>query len=77
MIPGEIVKYDFSEMLTTGLMAKKLGVDRRTLLSWVKVGIVPCYLNPANNWHYFVESEVYRSLGLLRKTLSETIDVNL
>ena len=70
------MRYDFSMMLTTGRMAKQLGVDRRTLLSWARGGHVPNYVNPANGWHYFVESEVYRSLDLIPKNVCKTIDVN-
>ena len=63
-----MIQYDFRNMLTTGKMAKCIGVDRRTLISWVDKKIVPVYLNPANRYRYFDKREVINALGLNKRT---------
>lgn len=56
--------YDFGQLISNGQMAKKLGVDPRTLRSWAKAEFVPSYVNPANNYRYYSQSEVIKALGL-------------
>ena len=58
------MRYDFSNMLTNGKMAKELGVDPKTLRKWAKNGIVPSYVNPANNYRLYRKSAVIQALKL-------------
>ena len=60
----QIKRYDFNNMITNGQLATKLGIDPRTLRSWAKNKIIPSYVNPANNYRYYSESEVLKALKL-------------
>lgn len=65
--------YDFRHMISNGKMARDLGVDPRTLRDWAKSGHIPSYVNPANNYRYYMRSEVLSALGLARDYL-RTVD---
>lgn len=47
-------------------MARDFGIDPRTLRSWAKNGYIPSYVNPANNYRYYIRSEVISALGLAK-----------
>jgi len=66
--------YDFKNMPSTGLMAKELGVDRKTLTKWAKKGIIPSYVNPANGYRYFDRTKTLRALKLQGLDFSGPID---
>jgi predicted site-specific integrase-resolvase len=50
--------------LTTGQVARWLGVDRKTIRHWVKAGKLPSWKNPANGWYYFDPEQVRSCLQL-------------
>ena len=56
------MQYDFGILLTNREMARKLGVDPRTLRSWAKKGFIPSHVNPANKYRYFDYREVINAL---------------
>lgn len=60
------VHYDFRDMVTTKRMALGLGIDPKTLRKWAKAGLIPSYVNPANNYRYYDVREVIRALNLGR-----------
>ncbi len=45
-------------------MAKKLGVDPKTLRKWARDKQIPSYRNPVNEWYYYNENEVRKALQL-------------
>jgi len=61
---GARIHYDFRGMLPTGRMALELGVDRKTLRSWAKKGLIPSFVNPANGYRFFDKREVLNALRL-------------
>lgn len=70
------MRYDFNNMLTNGQMAKAIGVDPKTLRQWAKDGLIPSYVNPANNYRYYPKNEVFRALKLQQLRFDEPIDSN-
>ena len=60
------VHYDFRDMVSTKRMALNLGIDPKTLRKWAKAGLIPSYVNPANNYRYYDKREVIRALHLGR-----------
>jgi excisionase family DNA binding protein len=63
-----VIQCNFRKMLTTGEIAKILGVDRRTITVWAKRGIIPSFVNPANGYRHFDKREVINALGLNKRT---------
>ena len=70
------MRYDFNNMTTNGQLATKLGIDPRTLRTWAKNKFIPSYVNPANNYRYYSESEVLKALKLQGLSFSEILDEN-
>ncbi len=68
------MRYDFNSMLSNGEMARRLGVDPKTLRKWAKEGLVPSYVNPANGYRYYDEKSVIRALKLQKLDFVTTID---
>ena len=69
------MKQSFRGMLTSGRLARQLGVDPKTLRRWAKRGKVPCYRNAANNYRYYVKSDVVNALGLDKSELQDLLDL--
>ncbi len=72
----EIMKYDFNNMESNGKLARKLGLDPRTLRGWAKKGRIPSYVNPINNYRFYSEIEVLKAIQLDNPNLSVALDEN-
>ncbi len=68
------MKYEFNRMLTNGRMARELGIDPKTLRSWARKGVVPCYVNPANGYSYYFRREVLQALKRHPVVSGRTVD---
>jgi DNA-binding transcriptional MerR regulator len=69
------MRYELKNMLTTGVMAKELGINPKTLKKWAKQRKVPYYRNPANGYWYFNKKDVLGALGIERTVEGMLIDI--
>jgi predicted site-specific integrase-resolvase len=53
-----------------------LGVNPKTLRKWAKQGKVPCFVNPANKYRFYVKVEVLKSLRLFGVKAPPSVDID-
>lgn len=62
-------------LLSIGRMSLLLGIDRKTLRKWARIGAVPSFVNPVNGYLMFLKNDVMAEYRRLQSGGQSQIDL--